>query len=77
MDGCHKPKLSVSGQVRCCSVRIDARISDEVPFKVRQVGVSVRPIGRTLMLPWAVHRHRLHVSYWLVILTPRVRGGLP
>ena len=50
MEGCQQPSLSVSGQVRFSSGRMDTRISEGVRFKSRQVGVSVRPVGRTQML---------------------------
>ena len=50
MEGCQKPKLSVSGQARCCSEGMDTRISEEVRFKARQAGVSVRPIAHMQML---------------------------
>ena len=46
---------------------MDTRISEEVRFKARQVGASVKPIACMQMLLGGVHEHGLPVSYSPVV----------
>ena len=50
MEASQRPKLSISGQVRCFSEGMDTRISEDVRFKSRQVGVSLSPTAHMQML---------------------------